>query len=105
MSESVERNRQGRVNADTIRQLLGNGISIAGIGRRLGCCEQTVRAHMDRAGINRNRGKTPKKPDPTPAEIEVLAAECLSRRTEPAPEVRWTPPHLAWEGHGFRVLG
>jgi hypothetical protein len=93
------------VNAAAIRQLLASGMSIAGIGRHFGCCEQTVRAHMDRAGIARNRGRTPRKHDPTPDEIAVLAAECLARRTESPPESQWEPPHLTWDGQAFRVLG
>jgi len=90
-----------------LRQMHGRSVSITDIARHFGCCTQTIRKRMDKIGIlRRHHVGTPKRKDPTPAEIEKLKAECLARRP---PEMqrpdRWTPPHLLWDGHGFRVLG
>jgi transposase-like protein len=89
-----------------IRMMVARRVSIAKIARTFGCSPNTIRARLDRLGIPRSHYVSPKKRDPTPAEIEKLKAECLARRApeERRPE-RWTPPHLSWDGQAFRVLG
>ena len=90
-----------------LRKMHGRSVSITEIARHFGCCTQTIRARMDKIGIRRRHhlGK-PKHKDPTPAEIAELTAAIRASRPEEVERIdHWEVPHLAWEGHGFRVLG
>jgi transposase-like protein len=90
-----------------LRKMHGRSVSITEIARHFGCCTQTIRARMDKIGIcRRHHVGTPKRKDPTPAEIVELTAAIRAARPEEFQQIsHWEPPHLAWDGQGFRVLG
>jgi len=90
-----------------LRQMHGRSVSITDIARHFGCCTQTIRKRMDKIGIRRRHHVgTPKRKDPTPAEIAELTAAIRATWPEEVERIaHWEVPHLAWERHGFRVLG
>jgi transposase-like protein len=90
-----------------LRQMHGRSVSITDIAKHFGCCAQTIRKRMDAIGIRRRHhlGKQ-KHIDPTPAEIAELTAAIRAARPEEVERIsHWEPPHLAWDGQAFRVLG
>ena len=89
-----------------LRQMHGRSVSITDIAKHFGCCAQTIRKRMDKIGIRRRRHVgTPKRKDPTPAQIAELTAAIRACRPEEVERIdHWEVPHLAWEGHGFRAL-
>ena len=90
-----------------LRKMHGRSVSITDIARHFGCCTQTIRARMDKIGIRRRHHVgTPKRKDPTPAEIAERAAAIRATWPEEVERIaRWTPPNLLWDGQAFRVLG
>jgi len=90
-----------------LRKMHGRSVSITDIARHFCCCAQTIRARMDKIGIRRRHHVgTPKRKDPTPAEIAELTAAIRATWPEEVERIaRWTPPNLLWDGQAFRVLG
>jgi hypothetical protein len=85
----------------------GRSVSITDIAKHFGCCAETIRKRMDKIGIGRRHHVgTPKRKDPTPAEIAELTAAIRASRPEEVERIdQWKPPHLLWDGQAFRVLG
>jgi DeoR/GlpR family transcriptional regulator of sugar metabolism len=95
------------INDTELRKMHGRSVSITEIAKHFGCCTQTIRARMDKIGIRRRHHVgTPKRKDPTPAEIAERAAAIRATWPEQVERIaRWTPPNLLWDGQAFRVLG
>jgi hypothetical protein len=93
------------INETELRKMHGRRVSITKMAAHFGCSVKTIRARMDRIGIRRGRGVTPKRRDPTPAEIKKMGALLRAKRPpEVEAERTWTPPNFSWDGQAFRTL-
>ena len=98
-------NNECVIDADKLRLLDSQGVNITGLALHFGCSTHTIRKRMDLAGIERKHRSTPRRRDPTPAEIKQMAALLRAKRPpEVEAERTWTPPHLSWDGQAFRTL-